>query len=88
MELVIETDGTVRCLYDEAFDLSALGSVRIERASHVEPDHQGRWFADLSPVDGPLLGDFSQRREAFGRGSQLADDALAASVVRPLFLEI
>ena len=64
MDLVIETDGTVRCLYEEAFDLSSLGEVSIERGSHVEPDDQGRWFADLSPVDGPLLGPFSKRSDA------------------------
>jgi len=64
MELVIETDGTIRCLYEETLDLSSLGSVRIERGSHVEPDSAGRWFADLSPVDGPLLGPFSRRSEA------------------------
>ena len=28
----------------------------IIRASHVEPDRQGRWLADLSPVAGPVLG--------------------------------
>ena len=64
MDLVIETDGTVRCLYDETVDLSSLGEVRIERGSHVEPDARGRWFADLSPVDGPLLGPFTKRSDA------------------------
>ena len=64
MDLVIETDATVCCLYAEAFDISSLGEVRIERGSHVEPDDQGRWFADLSPVDGPLLGPFSKRSDA------------------------
>ena len=64
MQLVIENDGTVRCLYDESLDLSPLGSVRIQRGSHVEPDNHGRWFADLSPVEGPLLGPFAQRSDA------------------------
>ena len=64
MELVIETDGTVRCLYDETLDPSLLGKVQIERGSHVEPDHDGQWFADLSPVDGPLLGPFLKRSDA------------------------
>ena len=64
MRLLIRPDGEVTCLYDEAIDLSALGSLTISRASHVEPDSQGRWFADLSPVGGPTLGPFSRRSEA------------------------
>ena len=64
MQLVIHTDGSASCLYDEAIDLSALGSLKIERGSHVEPDEQGRWFADLAPVSGPKLGPFDRRSEA------------------------
>jgi hypothetical protein len=36
----------------------------IRRASHVEADKAGRWFADLSPVAGPVLGPFDRRSEA------------------------
>jgi hypothetical protein len=64
MDLVIETGGTVRCVYDEAIDLAALGSLEIRRASHVEPDAAGHWTADLSPVGGPVLGPFAHRTEA------------------------
>ena len=64
MQLVIELGGVVRCIYDETLDLAALGSPAIVRASHVEPDSQGRWWADLSPVSGPSLGPFIQRSEA------------------------
>ena len=64
MQLRIDPDGAVHCLYDEAIDLSALGSVTIRRASHVEPDERGRWWADLSPVGGPTLGPFDRRSEA------------------------
>ena len=46
MQLVIEPDGTVRCIYSEEIDLAAIGSPTIARASHVEPDQQGRWQAD------------------------------------------
>jgi hypothetical protein len=38
MELVVGLDGGVRCIYDEALDLRALGKLQITRASHVEPD--------------------------------------------------
>ena len=64
MQLLIQPNGSVRCVYDEAINLSALGRVQIKRGSHVEPDDDGRWFADLTPVSGPQLGPFSQRSEA------------------------
>ncbi len=64
MELVIDAGGNVRCVYDEAIDLSAFGPLTIHRASHVEPDAQGRWWADLSPVNGPVLGPFHRRTDA------------------------
>ncbi len=64
MELHIAPDGTVRCLYGEELDLSALGIVQIARASHVEPDELGGWQVDLSPVGGPALGPFDLRSQA------------------------
>jgi hypothetical protein len=64
MELLIDTSGQVRCLYDECLDLTAIGQVHIERGSYVEPRRDGTWTADLSPVDGPVLGPFSTRSAA------------------------
>ena len=64
IELVVRTCGEVRCLYDEAIDLTSLGTLRIVRASHVEPDEQGQWWADLAPVNGPELGPFTRRTDA------------------------
>jgi len=64
MELVIHPDGTIRCLYDETIDLHSLGQPVISRGSHVEPDEQGRWRADLAPVGGPTLGPFECRTQA------------------------
>ena len=64
MELLIAPDGSVRCLYDETLDLSALGRPVIARGSLVEPDQHGSWFADLSPVQGPRLGPFPLRSQA------------------------
>lgn len=64
MELVIDPTGQVRCLYHETIDMSCLGRLQITRASHVEPDENGNWWADLSPVNGPKLGPFRQRSEA------------------------
>ncbi|HUE73467.1 MAG TPA: hypothetical protein VMP01_21495 [Pirellulaceae bacterium] len=64
MHVVITAGGQVRYVYDEAVDLSDLGRSTISRASHVEPDEQGQWLADLSPVGGPCLGPYPLRSEA------------------------
>jgi hypothetical protein len=64
MQLIITLGGAVRCIYAEEINLASLGSPTITRASHVEPDEQGRWLADLSPVAGPRLGPFCCRSEA------------------------
>ena len=67
MTLLIDPTGEITTIYQEVLDLAALGSQRIERASHVEPDAHGQWWAEI--IDGPRLGPF-----------QLRSDALAAEV--------
>ncbi len=62
MQIVIGTDGSARCLYSETIDLGHLGAVTISRASHVEPDDSGQWFASI--IDGPTLGPFLRRSAA------------------------
>jgi len=64
MQIIIDSGGAVRCIYSEMINLAALGSPAISRASRVEPDQQGRWWADMSPVGGGVLGPFSVRSEA------------------------
>jgi hypothetical protein len=64
MELVVDAGGDSRCIYDEVIDLRAIGSLKITRASHVEPDEDGNWLADMGPVGGPVLGPFGTRSEA------------------------
>lgn len=64
MELRIEPGGTMQCIYAETIDLSKLGQLSIQRASHVEPTYQGQWMVELSPVGGPLLGPFQHRSRA------------------------
>jgi hypothetical protein len=64
MKLLVRPDGTVRAIYHEEIDLGALGRPTITRASHVEPDQEGRWRADLTPVGGPVVGPFDRRSEA------------------------
>jgi len=70
MQLLIDRQGVVRCVYDEALDLSCLGLVSIRRASHVEPDEVGHWWADLGPLAGPKLGPFQRRSQALAAESQ------------------
>ena len=63
-EIVIGPGGDARGIYGEAFDYACLGTVHIRRASWVEPDEGGRWWADLSPVLGPKLGPYTKRSAA------------------------
>ena len=62
MTITIAPDGTLRCLYTETLDLAQIGSLTIKRASHVEPDSAGQWFAEM--VEGPTLGPFTARSAA------------------------
>ena len=64
MHLLIDTEGQIFCLYTEQIDLPAMGILSIRRASLVEPDGRGEWWADLSPLGGPLLRPFAIRSAA------------------------
>ena len=64
MQLIVDPRGTIRGVYAEHLDLTAIGQPRIIRASHVEPTADGQWTADLSPVGGPVLGPFPLRSQA------------------------
>ena len=70
MQLVVQSGGTVHCLYSEELDLPQLGSLAIARGSHVEPDSSGQWTADMSPVHGPVLGPFPSRSDALAAERQ------------------
>ena len=74
MQLVIERGGSTRCLYDEVIDLACLGKLTMTRGSHVEPTADGQWWADLSPVCGPVLGPFAMRSEALDAERQWLED--------------
>ena len=64
MTVLIDPRGTARALYSEVLDLTALGACSIQRASVVEPDGLGPWWADLALSGGPVLGPFRRRSEA------------------------
>ena len=78
MELVVGCDGVARCIYDEALDLRQIGKLQITRASHVEPDAEGYWWADMGPVDGPVLGPFAERSAALSAERAWVAEQLAA----------
>jgi hypothetical protein len=63
-QIIIGRGGDARGVYGEVFDYACLGTVRIRRASFVEPDPAGRWWADLAPVGGPRVGPFNKRSQA------------------------
>jgi hypothetical protein len=68
-EIFILPDGTVKFLYyDELKPLLSIGTgTTVRRVSHVDPEITGdglKWFADLSPMDGPKLGPFETRQLA------------------------
>ncbi len=62
--ITIDGSGDLQFVYaDDLQPLTELGESTTRRASHVEPAGS-RWTADLSPVDGPVLGPFDYRKEA------------------------
>ena len=63
-ELIIGLGGNVRMIYSEMIEPHAFGEPTIERGSHVEPDQNGFWWADLSPCNGPRLGPYTIRSRA------------------------
>lgn len=66
MKITFEVDGRVKFIYDDAAAEVAkeVGALTIKRASHVEPDERGDWWADMGPVGGPPLGPFRTRESA------------------------
>jgi hypothetical protein len=75
--IVVRPGGVVCAVYSDALRLAFLGPLSIKRASHVEPDAEGLWWADLSPVQGPTLGPFTLRSEALAAELQWLSDRLA-----------
>lgn len=65
---IIIKDGVVKFIYDDKMNgLLNMGNSTVSRASHVEPQNVNgsiRWFADLSPSGGGILGPFIDRQDA------------------------
>jgi len=63
---ILVKNGVVKFIYnDKLVGLFKEGKVKIKRASHVEPTQDGKWIADLNPIQpGIILGPFTLRSKA------------------------
>jgi len=64
MILSISKSGQVKAVYRDDFDWRSLGRLMVQRASQVEPDSLGFWWADLTMSNGPKVGPFVRRQDA------------------------
>lgn len=65
MTISICPEGDLIVIYSDPVKIMIdLGTAIIKRASHVEPSSVGEWTADLSPMNGPILGPFDTRQAA------------------------
>ena len=64
MILSISSKGDIRGIYTDEFPWRELGKPLVKRASNVEPDHLGLWWADLELSNGPKIGPFARRTDA------------------------
>jgi hypothetical protein len=65
IDIICAPDGTLTAIWDDGLaPLASEGQATITRVSHVEPTEEGEWTADMSPINGPVLGPFPLRREA------------------------
>ena len=78
MQLVIKPTGVLVAIYDDHLDYGELGKPRIRRVSCVEPDEQGRWFADMTLSEGPILGPFDKRHRAITAELEYLNTLLSA----------
>lgn len=65
MKIRITDGGRLAFIYnDKLAALLTLGAATVRRVSHVEPAPGGGWTADMSPINGPVLGPFNLRQTA------------------------
>lgn len=83
MTIIIDPAGQGRCLYTEVIGLRSMGELQIARASHLEPDDQGLWWANLWPVSGPILGPFVLRSEALAAERDWLETHLTSLAATP-----
>lgn len=77
MNIKIEPNGEITAIYnDNLVELFKEGKTEIKRASHVEPNNEGMWVADLFPIGGPILGPYEKRKDALDAELEWLDDFL------------
>lgn len=66
LTVYIRPDGTMQFIYSDALSplMQQALEKRILRVSHAEPDDEGNWRADLSPIGGPVSPPFALRQDA------------------------
>ena len=67
MNITIRIKGNqIRTIYNDELVscLKRLGITKTKRATNVEPDDNGNWKIDLSPVNGPIIDSFESRQKA------------------------
>ena len=65
MDIIVSfKDGVAEMIYNDNILLNDLGNINIKRASYVEPDQNGNWIADMSPIKNIKLGPYKLRSEA------------------------
>jgi hypothetical protein len=67
VSITIQGDRMMFIYSDALAPLLDEGTATVQRVSHVEPlciDGRHGWTADMTPVDGPVLGPFRTRAEA------------------------
>lgn len=66
-KLKISSSGEITAIHNDhlvSLYKDGRGTASIRRASHVEPTSDGLWTADMSPMNGPMLGPFETRQKA------------------------
>lgn len=74
-------DGCAKFLYDDKILhlTEKMGEADITRASNVEPyanEHGVKWFADMQPSGGPVLGPFQTRAAALAAETSWLENKL------------
>ncbi len=77
----VDSTGIVTFIWHD--DLAGIldeGVATVRRASNVEPNADGKWTADLSPVGGPTFGPYTLRQDALDAEVEWLDRHLAITV--------
>ena len=84
VRIAVSASGDVVGIYTDAPAfvrlMEALGPTGIRRASHVEPTHDNRWTADMTPSgESVMLGPYSRREEALDAERSWLEERLFGS---------